>query len=100
MSENPAEGWIWMIDTSPGWRSDRAFSATRARHAAPAEQWYIRTDIAAASPRAWAVTSAVMADRSAPSMLNTRASTALTARNSTTPAMISSSSTGRRTAAS
>lgn len=81
VSEKPAEGLSWRIETTPDRRSFAASVATLARHAAFVWHPLIRAIIADRLPAASSLTSSVIAVCSVPSMLKTRASTALMTKN-------------------
>ena len=70
-----------MIDTVPGCLSAAAFSLARSRHAAVVRQDTMSATIELLSPRASALTKAVIADCSAAFALSTLASRALITRN-------------------
>jgi len=86
--EKLVDGWSWMTETAPGRLSDAASWPARSWHEELAWHPVMSPMTAPESPRASSLTSAVMADCSAPLALNTRASSALIARNATTAAAI------------
>jgi hypothetical protein len=86
--EKLLDGWSWMTDTAPGRLSEVASWPALARQEELARHPVMSPMTAPESPRASSFTSAVIADCSALLALNTRASSALIARNATTAAAI------------
>jgi hypothetical protein len=86
--EKLVDGWSWMTETAPGRLSDAASWPARSRQEELAWHPVMSPMTAAESPLASSFTSAVMADCSALLALNTRARSALIARNATTAAAI------------
>jgi hypothetical protein len=86
--EKLVDGWSWMTETAPGRLSDAASRPARFRQEELAWHPVMSPMTAPVAPRASSFTSAVMADCSALLALNTRARSALIARNATTAAAI------------